>query len=144
MDSRPTSETGTPPRPSPFEFGPEHSKLIADLGEKMHFLGFLTVVLGGLAIVSGLINRPPGTLVTGGTLVALLTALFLAAVGFWSMRSGRQFLFVARTEGADIPHLMRALEHLRRIVSLQYNLAWIGLVLLIISMVFGFFIDPAH
>lgn len=144
MDSQPTSETDPPPRREPFEFGPEHSKLIADLGEKMHFLGFLTIVLGALAILSGLLNRPPGTLATGGTLVTLLTALFLAAVGFWSMRSGRQFLFVAQTEGADIPHLMRALENLRRIVSLQYNLAWIGLVLLIVAMVFGYFIDPAH
>ncbi|WP_152054088.1 hypothetical protein [Tautonia marina] len=129
----------------PFEFRPDHGHLIADLGSKLHFVGILTILLGAIALLSGLLNRPPGTpLWTGGTLVAALSALFLVAVGFWSVRSGREFLLVAQTEGADIPHLMRALENLRRLVSLQYNLAWFGLILLVLLIVFGFFIDPAH
>ena len=128
----------------PFEFRPDHGHLIADLGSKMHFVGILTMLLGGIALRSGLLYRPPGTLLTGGTLVAAFSALFLVAIGFWSMRSGREFLLVAQTEGADIPHLVRALENLRRLVSLQYNLAWFGLILLVLVVVFGFFIDPAH
>ncbi|MEW4569801.1 hypothetical protein AB1L88_18205 [Tautonia sp. JC769] len=128
----------------PFEFRPDHGHLIADLGSKLHFVGILTIVLGGIALLSGLLNRPPGTLLSGGTLVAAFSALFLVAIGFWSMRSGREFLLVAQTEGADIPHLIRALENLRRLVSLQYNLAWFGLLLLVLLIVFGFFIDPAH
>lgn len=138
MDQSPPSDR------EPFEFKPDHGHLISDLGSKMHFVGILTILLGGIALLSGLLNRPEGTLLTGGTLVAALSALFLVAVGFWSMRSGREFLLVAQTEGADIPHLMRALENLRRLVSLQYNLAWFGLILLVLLIVFGFFIDPAH
>ena len=135
----------SPPRDvEPFEFGPDHGRLIADLGSKMHFVGLLTIILGGLALLSGLLNRPPGTAWTGGTIVAALTALILAAVGFWSMRAGREFLFVSQTEGADILHLMRALENLRRLFTLQYNFAWFGLILLVIAIVFGFLIDPAN
>ena len=126
-----------------FEFGPEHGRLIADLGSKMHFVGLLVIVLGVLALLGGLLALPSDGL-TGGTVVAGLSALFLAAVGFWSMRSGREFLLVARTEGADIPHLMRALENLRKLFSLQYTLAWIALLLLVVAIVFGFFIDPAR
>ncbi|RUL88579.1 hypothetical protein [Tautonia sociabilis] len=130
--------------PERFEFGPEHGRLIADLGSKMHFVGLLTLVLGALALFSGVVNRPPDEGIDGGSIVAVLTALFLAAVGFWSMRSGREFLLVARTEGADIPHLMSALQNLRRLFGLQYHLAWFGLVLLVVALVFGFFIDQAH
>lgn len=133
--------------PSPvadrFEFGEEHGRLIGDLGSKMHFVGLLTTILGGVALLSGLLSRPEEGL-TGASVVSILSALFLGAVGIWSMRSGREFLLVSRTEGADIPHLMRALQNLRRLFGLQYALAWFGLILLVIAVVFGFFVDQAH
>ena len=77
-------------------------------------------------------------------MIAALSAVFLGAVGLWSMRSGREFVLVARTEGADIPHLIRALENMRKLFSLQYLLAWVALILLIGAIVFGYFVDQAH
>jgi hypothetical protein len=137
-------DDATPVRAERFEFGPEHGTLIGDLGSKMHFVGLLTVILGVIALLSGLLNRPKGEGITGASIVAVLSALFLGAVGVWLMRSGREFLLVSRTEGADIPHLMRALENLRRLFALQYNLAWFGLFLLVLAIIFGVFVDQAH
>ncbi|QDV36571.1 hypothetical protein [Tautonia plasticadhaerens] len=131
------------PGPERFEFAEEHGRLIGDLGTKMHFVGLLTTILGVVALLSGLLSRPEEGL-TGASVVSILSALFLGAVGFWSMRSGREFVLVSRTEGADIPHLMRALQNLRRLFGLQYVLAWIGLILLVVAILFGYFVDQAH
>jgi len=127
-----------------FEFGDEHSRLIGDLGSKMHFVGLLTVILGALALLSGVLIRPEQQGISGASIISVLTALFLGAVGIWLMRSGREFLLVSRTEGADIPHLMRALQNLQRLFALQYNLAWFGLFLLVVAIVFGVFVDQAR
>ena len=129
--------------PPSYEFGPDDGRVMADLAAKMRFVGILTVGLGLLALLYGIgsIGRSG---VEAGPIVAVLTAVLLVLGGYWSLRGGREFLLVARTEGADVGHLMKALGNLRRLYGLQASIGWVALVLLVAAIVFGVFADRAR
>ena len=105
--------------------------------------GFVATLLGALALLYAIL-----ALLGGGSPTALsvasLTALLLIAFGLWTRRAGREFQMVDETAGADVSHLMVALANLHRLYAVQYVIGWVGLVLLIVVLVFGYFAAPAH
>jgi hypothetical protein len=105
-----------------YEFTPEQNVLFAGLASKMQFVGLFALGVGIVAIVLGALRRDVGILFSGS-----LYALF----GLWTERSSRSFRFVAATQGHDIRHLMRALNDLRRLFTLQY---WICLAALVATI----------
>jgi len=140
-DEGATGHDTSPGRPQ-YEFNDEQGRIIADLAAKMRFVGVLVGVLGGVSLLEGL-SRLPEEGITAASVVAMLTALVLIAIGYWSTRAGREFPLVDQTKGADITHLMRALENIRRLYGLQYVIGWVVLILLVVAVIFGFFADRA-
>ena len=138
-DPAPVADTTRSPQ---YEFGPDQSRIIADLAAKMRFVGLLIGVLGVVALLDGLAQLPNEG-AKARVIVSALSALVLIATGYWSTRGGREFLLVRQTEGADITHLMRALENLRRLYGLQYAIGWVALFLAVAAIIFGFFADRA-
>ncbi len=101
---------------SQYEFAPAQNALIGSLADKMTFVGLFGLSLGLLALLAGIARFDPAALILG--LVYIL-------VGVWTRSAGGSFREVVRTHGADISHLMNALESLRKFYSLMY---WLGIV----------------
>lgn len=115
-----------------YEFTPEQDAVIRELARKMQGVGVFMIVLAALALagfVTGLATEParPG-------LAWIAVAAFLGLIGWWTVRAARELLQVADTEGADIPHLMRAFGELKKFYSLHFWLIVVYLVLIVLTI----------
>ncbi len=126
-----------------YEFSPEEGQFFGKLAEKMRFVGLLTSLIGALALLYAALLTIGGR-GSAPLLVVCVAGLLLILIGLWTQKAGGEFLLIEATAGKDISHLMQALANLHKLFALQYWVGWIGLILLIVAMVFGYFIDPAH
>ncbi len=114
-----------------YEFTAEQNAVIRDLGRKMQGVGIFMIVLGVLSLAGfavGLLGpRAPN-------LVWIPIAAFFLLIGLWTVRAAREFRQVAETEGQDIPHLMTALEELRKFYTLHFWLFVVYLVLIVLTI----------
>jgi hypothetical protein len=120
-----------PPGPS-YEFTPVQDDVIRSLSKKMNFVAYFYIVASALVGVAGLgfmfLNAWIGLFY-----MILLTPELL--IGIWTLNAGKSFRLVVDTKGHDIPHLMSALNSLRKLYTLMFWILIIGLVFMVIAIV---------
>lgn len=102
----------------PWEFTPDQNVTLSRLAQRMRAVGLALMVLAGLLGLRATL---------GGDAVGLLAVqagIVLGFTGFWSVRAATELSRVATTDGADMTHLMSALEEIRKLYELQF---WIFL-----------------
>ncbi len=109
-----------------YEFKPGENKIIGQLASKMNFVGLFLLAVGVLVIAHGVIVAVHYGPIISGTLTAV--------VGIWTQRASVSFRSVVQTEGRDISHLMRALEDLRKLYSLQFWLLFLSMLLALVGL----------
>jgi hypothetical protein len=112
-----------------YEFGPDQNELIGTLASKMRFVGMFLIALGVVALLGAAAqfrDLRDGNLIVFG--------LFQIVIGAWTRSAGGGFHRIVTTQGADIPHLMAALQDLRKLYTLQYWLVVLAIVLLVVSL----------
>lgn len=110
-----------------YEFSESENKHFAALGWSMRYAGlgwFLACMVLILLLVESL-EALQGASGFVSIVASALAALFLIMMGFSSFRASGYIFMLVRTEGHDISHLVRGLDHLRRIFSLQTVLAMV-------------------
>jgi hypothetical protein len=123
-ESPPVPERPTEPT-DPYEFSEVQNALIGRLASRMSFVGVFAAVTGLVSIVFGATKRDPGTVLLG---------ILYGLIGVWTARAGASFHSVAVTTGHDIANLMKALDELRKVFTLQYWLCLIALVLALLLL----------
>jgi hypothetical protein len=108
-----------------YEFKASENRIIGQLAWKMNFVGLFLLANGLLIIAIGIGVFHAGPIISG-----TLTCV----VGLWTQRASVSFRSVVDTEGHDISHLMKALDDLRKLYSLQFWLVILGLVLAIAGL----------
>jgi hypothetical protein len=104
------------------EFAPQQNEVMSPLGRAMRDVGLFLGVFGVLSIAFGFARLFVGA---GTREQALTTAVWsllpggiLLMLGAWTRDAGRHFQRVASTQGADIQHLIQALDELRHAYGL--------------------------
>ena len=110
-----------------YEFKPEENRIIGELAWKMSFVGLFLLANGLLIIVIGVVPLFHFGPIISGTLMCV--------VGLWTQRASMAFRNVVDTEGRDISHLMKALDDLRKLYSLQFWLVILGVALAVAGLV---------
>lgn len=114
-----------------YEFDGSQNSLIQDLSQKMQFVSYFFMVMGGLTVIGGLF-----TLFKGG-LSNIITGVIYFVIGLWTGKAASSFKMIVDTEGNDIENLIGALGELRKLYSLQYWLLIIGIVFLALTVILG-------
>jgi hypothetical protein len=109
-----------------YEFQPSENKVIGELASKMNFVGLFLLAVGVLVIAHGVVVAVHWGPIISGTLTCV--------VGIWTQRASVSFRNVVHTEGRDISHLMRALEDLRKLYSLQFWLLCLSMLLALVGL----------
>jgi len=122
-----------------YEFNQKQNELLRDLAKKMNFVATLAIAGGVLGILAGVIVLlTTSTNATGdGSLdfSNLIQGIFLLLIGLWTRNAAIAFKRVVNTTGRDVENLMAALKELRKLYTLQYWLAVVVLVLLVVALV---------
>jgi hypothetical protein len=105
-----------------YEFSERENVLIAGLASRMRFVGLLAFATGALVVVLGALRIDPLWIFSGA---------FSTLIGLWTHRASVSFRDVVQTEGHDIPHLMQALEDLRKLYTLQFWAGFLGLLVML-------------
>ncbi len=125
-----------------YEFTPHQNAQLTGLVKSMAIL-YWGLVLGGLAeMLYGLrvvtwFNQYPTE--ASALAFSLVVATFFAGVvgvicGLILRRATDSFVQIVRTEGADLAHLMAALERLANFFFLSLSLTWVLIVSLFVSL----------
>jgi hypothetical protein len=126
-----TPSGAKPPGPS-YEFTLMQDEVIRSLSKKMKFVGYFYIVASALVGLAGLgfmfVNAWIGLFY-----MILLTPELL--IGIWTLNSGKSFRLIVDTKGQDIPHLMGALNALRKLYTLMFWILIIGLVFMVLAIV---------
>jgi hypothetical protein len=115
-----------------YEFTPAQDSIIRALSQKMNFVGYFYIVVSALVGLGGLALLFVNAFV-GLFYMVLLTPELL--IGIWTLTAGKSFRAVVDTRGQDIPHLMTALDSLRKLYTLTFWILIIGLVFMVIAIV---------
>lgn len=120
-----------PPGPS-YEFTLVQDDVIRSLSKKMNFVGLFYIVVSALVGLAGLgfmfLNAWIGLLY-----MIMLTPELL--IGIWTLNAGKSFRLIVDTKGHDIPHLMNALNALRKLYTLTFWLLIVGLAFMVLAIV---------
>jgi hypothetical protein len=125
---------------SEYEFSKSQNELIGDLGKKMSFVATLSIVVGVIFLIFGIIilisafSQPQSFAEAINTLIQ---GIFFLLIGIWTRNAGSAFKRIVTTSGADIENLMGALGELRKLYTLQYWLVILVLVFVILAIVGG-------
>ena len=115
-----------------YEFTTVQDDIIRSLSKKMNFVGYFYIVASALVGLAGLglmfVNAWIGLFY-----MILLTPELL--IGIWTLTAGKSFRLVVDTKGQDIPHLMNALNALRKLYTLTFWILIIGLVFMVLAIV---------
>jgi hypothetical protein len=115
--------TATAPR-GQYELTESENALLADLAEKMYFVGWFTLSVGIFVVLLGVCMLNTGS-VLSGTLYAVM--------GLWTHRASLSFKSTAQGQGSDLSSLFEGLADLRNLYSIHF---WIcSLTLAIVFMV---------
>ncbi len=116
-----------------YEFTADQNEVIRKTGSRTKIWGILTLAVGGLTALMGLVAALSGEAVglIGGVIYGLL-ALIPIFVGLNFMKAGNALGAVVTTEGNDIDHLMESMEGLGKafLIQLVAAVVWGGLVIL--------------
>ncbi len=109
-----------------YEFNSDEDKVVKGLARKLRLVSLVLIVLGLLAgVLAGLeikntISELGAKDAFMGNLVMIVTALLLLLFGIWFSGSATSFAKIAKTEGDDMNHLMKALGSLSSAFGLIY------------------------
>jgi hypothetical protein len=109
-----------------YEFKEDENRIIGQLASKMNFVGLFLFANGILTVAIGvhpLFHVGP-----------IITGALMCVVGLWTQRASSSFRNVVDTEGHDISHLMKALDDLRKLYSLQFWLVILGVLLALVGL----------
>jgi hypothetical protein len=107
-----------------YEFTAKQNAIVRHLASRMRAVGTGLIVITALLVLRAVLGS-----VEFGTLIWIGAAV-LGCIGFWSVRAGIELQRVVRTEGTDIPYLMRALTEIRKLYDLQY---WVLVALALLA-----------
>ncbi len=116
-----------------YEFTEAQNQTLQILGSRMKWVGILFIVIGAVSGLRGVLGLAEG----GTALVLILYAAIYILIGIWTRNAGNSFSLVVETAGSDIPHLMDALESLRKFYNLAFWLMIVGLGLALLAMLLG-------
>ena len=122
-----------------YEFTEKQNKTFAELAERMRFAGKAMLVLGVLfLVVAGVacfradeLNASIKVFTTAGsiaTLASLVQSGTLFFIGIFTIRASGHVGCIATTEGADINHLMAAMNHMSDLYGLLRSLARLAVI----------------
>jgi hypothetical protein len=127
-----TQPLGAKPAGPSYEFTLVQDDIIRTLSKKMKFVGYFYLVVSGLIGLAGLafmfLNAWIGLLY-----LIMMTPELL--IGIWTLNAGKSFRLVVDTKGHDIPHLMNALNSLRKLYTLMFWILIIGLVFMVLAII---------
>ena len=124
-----------------YEFTEQENVVIRRTGKRSRWWGALSVIWGFVMLATGAmavvwLEQGPGAVAVGA--IYAVSAIIPLLIGLNFLRAGRSFLGVVKTEGYDIPHLMRALERLGSALQIQIVMAVIGILLFALGIVAAF------
>ena len=124
-----------------YEFDAGQNRVIGRLGNNMTWVGIYLIVIGLFGALIGIRQVIHGR---ANAPILLIYAALQLAIGFWTRGAAMQFNQVAATSEADVPHLMAALEELRRIYGLQKIVIIAALALMGAAVVIALLAAPAR
>jgi hypothetical protein len=123
---------GAKPAGPGFEFTLMQDEVIRSLSKKMKFVGFFYIIASALVGLAGVgfmfVNAWIGLFY-----MILLTPELL--IGIWTLNAGKSFRLIVDTKGQDVPHLMNALNALRKLYTMMFWILIIGLVFMVLAIV---------
>jgi fatty acid desaturase len=122
-----------------YEFTTEQSETINTLATRMRWVGIFLIAIGVVAGIAGLMSLAEA----GIAVVSIIQAVIYALIGIWTIRAAASFALIPETQGRDVTNLMNALGSLRTLYSFQFWLIITGLVVLVLSLLAGLFVEPA-
>lgn len=132
-------------RPS-YEFDAAQSEVMARLGRAMRDVGIFLGGIGILSIIGGIARLFLRTGTLEQALVqavgSLLPGGVFLLIGVWTRGAGGHFQRVASTTGADVPHLMDALDELRHAYGLARAIIGAALILMALAVLMAWFATP--
>ena len=134
---------------SGYEFDASQNELFKDISKKMSLVGTLSLIGGILSLVMGifvtivwLFIQKDNVHIRNG-INGIIQGGFLLLIGNWTSKAAQGFLRIVKTTDNDIENLMGALGELRKLYTLQYNLAIIGIVFIAFIFVLSIILDIA-
>jgi ABC-type uncharacterized transport system permease subunit len=122
-----------------YEFTAEQSETISTLSTRMRWVGIFLIAIGVIAGIAGLMSLAEA----GIAVVSIIQAVIYALIGIWTMRAAASFALIPETESRDVTNLMSALGSLRTLYNFQFWLIIVGLIVLVLSLLAGLFVEPA-
>jgi hypothetical protein len=115
-----------------YEFSLMQEEVIRALSKKMKFVAYFYIVASALVGLAGLgfmfVNAWIGLFY-----MILLTPELL--IGIWTLNAGKSFRLIIDTKGQDIPHLMNALNALKKLYTMMFWILIIGLAFMVIAII---------
>ena len=115
-----------------YEFTMAQDDVIRALSKKMKFVGMFYVVVSAIVGLAGLgfmfLNAWIGLFY-----MIMLTPELL--IGIWTLTAAKSFKLVVDTKGHDVPHLMNALNSLRKLYTMMFWILIIALAFMVIAIV---------
>ena len=122
-----------------YEFNEQQNQVFVGLAGAMKFVGGAMLALSVVFLIAALVScfredywgmsinlfTKSGAISTLASLIQSGTLFFM---GIWTIRASGHVSCIATTEGADITHLMVAMEHLADFYSLLRNLVRFALL----------------
>ncbi|MEE9186621.1 MAG: hypothetical protein V3U10_01150, partial [Bacteroidota bacterium] len=95
---------------SAYEFTEVQNQTIQVLAGRMKWVGTFLIAVGGLYGIMGVLGLAEGA----EAFALIIYATIFILIGFWTRKAGGSFSLIVETAGSDIPHLMDAVESLRK------------------------------
>lgn len=125
----------TASHPSSYEFSAPENVLIRQLVDAMRFVAAASLALAALLLILGVAGLSvQGRAVLGPALGNFAQALVFALIGVWLQRAVDAFNAIVERTGDDITYLLRALNELTRVFSLQRTVFVLALLVTVLSI----------
>lgn len=113
------------PSHAPYEFGPEQNRVIERLSARIQGFGIVSIILGALSIIGGVVLLFSSPVVGIGRAVGAIVPI---VTGIIYTRGAAKLRDVVKTSGDDIGHLMAAMDELGKAFMIQLVMVAIGFV----------------
>ena len=120
---------------SAYEFTEAQNGTIRVVADRMKWVGMFLIAVGGLYGILGVLGLAEGL----GAFGLIIYAVIFILIGIWTRSAGGSFSLIVETAGSDIPHLMDAVESLRKLYTLQFWLMIVGLVIAVLAIITSLF-----
>src|SRR3954447_24281277 len=126
------------PAPTGYEFSAGQNDVIAPLASAMRWVGGPLAAIGIIYAAMTILYAVQAFSQPVALLAALwigLAAAFFLALGIWTSRAAVEFGLITTTRGADVSHLMAALDSLRKAYGLLSLIVKVYLILIALAVV---------